>query len=64
MQHGVKPAKVSPQKFANSAKEMDVGFRELLRILGLLYDKGQGAKAARTEFLDKETSKITGVART
>ena len=50
VQHGVKA--VSPQKFANSAKEMDVGFRELLRILGLIYD-GSRPSMAREQALDE-----------
>ena len=32
---------VSPRKFANAAKENNVGFRELLAMLGRLYTGGQ-----------------------
>ncbi len=57
-QHGVSPSKVSPMKFAASAKELSVGFKELLRLLGNVYDSSRGEAAQRRTYLDRETSKI------
>lgn len=55
---GISPAKVSPAKFAASAKELDVGFRELLRLLGHVLDGGRSAAQARRDTLDQETAKV------
>ncbi len=44
---------IPPRRFAASAKELNVGFRELLRFIGRRYMGGQGASAARTEAVER-----------
>jgi hypothetical protein len=43
---------ISPRKFAASAKELNVGFRELLRFIGTRYMAGQGEGARRREAVE------------
>jgi len=38
---------IAPRKFANSAKELNMGFRKLLRLIARLYSGGQMQKQFR-----------------
>lgn len=42
---------VSPARFAGSARELGVSFRELLRFISIMYSRGQGQGAFRMENL-------------
>jgi hypothetical protein len=38
---------IPPRKFANSAKELNMGFRKLLRLIARLYSGGQNQQQFR-----------------
>jgi len=40
--HGATAQDIPPRKFANAAKELNMGFAELLRLISRLYSGGQG----------------------
>lgn len=42
---------IPPARFAASAKELSVSFRELLKFISILYSRGQGQGAFRMENL-------------
>ncbi len=42
---------IPPARFASSARELGVSFRELLRFISILYSRGQGSGAFRMENL-------------
>lgn len=46
-------ARVPPRKFAAAAKELDMGFRELLAYIGRLYSGGQGQQMRISELVRK-----------
>lgn len=48
---------ISPRKFAASAKELNVGFRELLRFIGTRYLGGQDAGARRRDDISNAAKK-------
>ncbi len=48
---------IPPAKFAGSAKELGVSFRELLRFISILYSRGQGQQAFRMENIRKIASR-------
>lgn len=50
---------IAPARFAGSAKELGVSFRELLRFISILYSRGQGQGAFRLENL-RQIAKGTG----
>jgi len=50
---------ISPRKFASSAKELDMGFNPLLRLIGRILDQGRGQAEQRQEAIDKEVLKLT-----
>lgn len=41
-QHGYTPAEVDPATFLQASRDMDVGFSQLLRMIGSLLMRGQG----------------------
>jgi hypothetical protein len=43
--------RIPPKKFANSARELGVSFRELMRFLSILMARGQGGASFRMENL-------------
>ena len=49
---------LSPRKFADSAKELNTGFRDLLHLLGRILDQGRGQKQQRDEAIDREILKL------
>ncbi len=53
---GVRPP-LQPRSFAAAAKELNIGFRELLAYIRRLYLGGQGQQAAIHELLQREVSK-------
>lgn len=55
--HNHKRGGISPRLFAASAKELGVGFKELLRLIGEIGLGGQGQAQVRQRFLDKEALK-------
>lgn len=44
---GARSSDIPPRKFANSAKELNMGFRELLRLISRLYSGGQAQQQFR-----------------
>lgn len=48
---------IPPRKFANSAKELNKGFRELLRYIMMLRGGGQGQAMARRQHIRREVEK-------
>lgn len=50
---GIGTATVSPRRFANSAKELDKGFSELLSLIARLELGGQGQQRERQELIRK-----------
>lgn len=40
---------LSPRLFAGSAKELDIGFQDLLRTIGRMLDQGRGQQQMRQE---------------
>lgn len=53
---GVRPP-LKPRQFAAAAKELNIGFRELLAYIRRLYSGGQGQQQAIHEMLQREVSK-------
>jgi len=53
---GVRPP-LQPRPFAAAAKEMNMGFRELLAYIRRLYAGGQGQQQAIHEMLQREVSR-------
>lgn len=49
IQHGVPLSLVRPRAFAGAAKELNKGFRELLRFIARLYEAGQNQSMWRKE---------------
>lgn len=47
---------ISPKTFAGAAKEMDVGFAELLKFIGRLYSGGQDQAGRIRELIQTEVS--------
>lgn len=54
---GARTKDVSPRKFANSAKELNIGFAELLAFIARLYSAGQNQSQYRLDVIAKEASK-------
>ena len=48
---------IPPRKFANAAKELNKGFRELLRHIMVLRSGGQGQSMARRQHIRREVEK-------
>lgn len=48
---------IKPKKFASAAKELNTGFRELLRFIGQLSTGGQNESVFRVEALRNMTEK-------
>lgn len=42
---------IPPARFAGSARELGVSFRELMHFISILYSRGQGGEAFRMENL-------------
>lgn len=53
-QRGVSTKEIPPRKFANAAKELGKGFRELLSYLRRLRSGGQNQSAQRRENIARE----------
>jgi hypothetical protein len=51
---GITTKEIPPRKFANAAKEIDKGFRDLLAKIALLRSGGQGQSQQRRESIRKE----------
>ena len=47
--HHKKGFGISPRRFASSARELGVSFRELMRFISILYSRGQGQQAFRLD---------------
>jgi hypothetical protein len=54
---GVTTQEIPPRKFANSAKELNRGFRELLRYIMDLRSGGQGQSQQRRSHIRQEADK-------
>lgn len=52
--HGINSNEIPPRKFANSAKELNRGFRELLRYIMQLRGGGQGQSQERRSNIRRE----------
>lgn len=53
----IRSGDIPPRKFANSAKELNMGFRELLRMISRLYSGGQAQSRFRVEIIAAEAEK-------
>lgn len=54
---GIHTKEVPPRKFANAAKELNKGFRELLRYIMTLRSGGQNQSQQRRENIRKQAEK-------
>jgi len=54
---GIRPGEISPRKFANSAKELNMSFVKVLRLISRLYSGGQGQQQFRLEVIAAEAAK-------
>jgi len=54
---GINTREIPPRKFASAAKEMDRGFRELLKFIMQLMSGGQGQSRKRRNVINKEAKK-------
>ena len=54
---GISTKEIPPRKFANAAKELGKGFRELLRYLMQLKSGGQSQSLQRRENIRREAEK-------
>jgi len=54
---GVTTKEIPPRKFANAAKELNRGFRELLRYIMALRSGGQGQSLQRRENIRRQAEK-------
>ncbi len=48
---------IPPRRFANAAKELNIGFTQLLAFISRLYAGGQNQKMFRVEAIMAEASK-------
>ena len=55
--HGIRPGDIPPRKFANSAKELNMGFAKLLRLISRLYSGGQNQQQFRLSVIAAEAEK-------
>lgn len=58
---GVRSSDIPPRKFANSARELNMGFRQLLRLISRLYSGGQGQQQFRMSVIAAEAEKGVSV---
>ena len=54
---GARAGDIPPRKFANAAKELNIGFQQLLQFIARLYAGGQGQQQFRLEVIAREASK-------
>jgi len=54
---GARASDIPPRRFANSAKELNIGFQQLLAFIARLYGGGQNQSAFRVEAIMREVSK-------
>lgn len=55
--NGITTKEIPPRKFANSAKELNKGFRELLRYIMQLRSGGQSQSLQRRENIRREAER-------
>jgi len=55
--HHKRGFRIEPRKFAASARELGVGFRELLRFISQLYAQGQQSSTFRRAAITRMTTK-------
>jgi len=58
--NGVNSKQVPPRKLANSAMELNKGFREVLRLIMHLRSGGQGQSSERRNVIRRESEKNSG----
>ena len=58
---GALSSDIPPRKFANSAKELNMGFRQLLRLIARLYSGGQAQQEFRMSVIAAEAEKGASV---
>lgn len=51
---GARAHEIPPRKFANAAKELDIGFDELLQFIARLYSGGQNQSQFRLDVIARE----------
>jgi hypothetical protein len=56
---GVRSHEVPPRKFADAAKELDIGFTELLAFISRLYSQGQNQQQFRMDAIAKAAAAPT-----
>jgi hypothetical protein len=60
---GVRSHEVPPRRFADAAKELDIGFTDLLSFISRLYSGGQNQQQFRMDVIAKEASATAAVSR-
>jgi len=53
----IKVRDIPPRRFANAAKELNIGFQQLLAFISRLYAGGQNQSQFRVEAIMREASK-------
>ncbi len=54
---GARSSDIPARRFANAAKELNIGFQQLLAFIARLYSGGQNQSAFRVEAIMREVSK-------
>lgn len=54
---GIKPHQIPPRKFANSAKELGIGFQQLLSFISRVMSGGQDKSRWREEAIISQATK-------
>lgn len=54
---GARASDIPPRKFANAAKELNIGFAQLLAMIARLYSGGQNQSQLRLDVIAREAAK-------
>lgn len=54
---GITGRDINPRRFANTAKELNIGFQQLLQFIARMYAGGQGQQQFRLDVIAKEVQK-------
>lgn len=54
---GARAGEIPPRRFANAAKELNIGFQQLLAFIARMYAGGQNQSQFRVEAIMREVSK-------
>ena len=59
---GARTHDISPKKFADAAKELDIGFTELLKFIARLYGGGQNQSQFRMDVIAQQSAAEAAIA--